>query len=110
VAFPPPSPCAVRCNRRAARCDADASGCREVDAIFATFVEAYERGRLDTFAALFDDDADTNLRRGRAAIRGEYDELFRLSQWRRMQLTRMSWHPVGDRAVATARSPEDRLA
>jgi len=72
----------------------------EVDAIFATFVEAYERGRLDTFAALFDDDADTNLRRGRAAIRGEYDELFRLSQWRRMQLTRMSWHPVGDRAVA----------
>lgn len=72
----------------------------EIEALFATFVDAYERGRLDAFAALFDDDADTNLRRGRAAIRGEYDELFRLSQWRRMQLTRISWRPVGDRAVA----------
>ena len=58
------------------------------------------RGRLDTFAALFDDDADTNLRHGRAAIRGEYDELFRLSQWRKMQLTRVNWKRVGDRAVA----------
>ena len=72
----------------------------EIESLFATFVEAYERGRLDTFAALFDDDADTNLRHGRAAIRGEYDELFRLSQWRKMQLTRVNWKRVGDRAVA----------
>jgi hypothetical protein len=59
----------------------------EVEVLFANFVDAYESGRLDAFAALFDEDADTNMRRGRAAIRGEYDELFRLSQWRRMQLT-----------------------
>jgi hypothetical protein len=72
----------------------------EVEALFASFVDNYERGRLDAFAALFDADADTNLRRGRAAIRGEYYELFRLSQWRRMQLTRISWRPIGDRAVA----------
>ena len=72
----------------------------EIEALFATFVDSYERGRTDAFAALFADDADTNLRRGRAAIRGEYDELFRLSQWRRMQLTRITWRPVGDRAVA----------
>ena len=72
----------------------------EVEALFANFVDAYERGRLDAFAALFDENADTNLRRGRAAIRGEYDELFRLSQSRRMQFTRVSWRPVGDRAVA----------
>jgi hypothetical protein len=72
----------------------------EIEALFATFVDTYEHGRLDAFTALFDDDADTNLRRGRAAIRGEYDELFRLSQWRRMQLTRINWRRVGDRAVA----------
>ena len=52
----------------------------EIEALFAAFVESYERGRADAFAALFDDDAETNLRQGRAAIRGEYDELFRLSR------------------------------
>jgi hypothetical protein len=72
----------------------------EIETLFATFVETYERGRIDAFAALFDDDADTNLRHGRAAIRGEYDELFRLSQWRKMQLTRVNWKRIGDRAVA----------
>ena len=72
----------------------------EIETLFATFVETYERGRIDAFAALFDDDADTNLRHGRAAIRGEYDEIFRLSQWRKMQLTRVNWKRVGDRAVA----------
>ena len=72
----------------------------EVEAFLASFVDSYERGRLDAFASLFDEDADTTLRRGRAAIRGEYDELFRLSRWRRMQLTRISWRQMGDRAVA----------
>jgi len=72
----------------------------EIEALFATFVESYERGRADAFAALFDDDADANLRHGRTAIRGEYDELFRLSQWRRMQLTRVNWKRVGDKAIA----------
>ena len=88
---PPPSVAAVR----TARCAAAAAGDAEIEALFANFVDAYERGRLDAFAALFDEDADTNLRRGRAAIRGEYDELFRLSQWRRMQLTRVGWRRVG---------------
>jgi len=72
----------------------------EIEALFAAFVESYEKGRVDAFAALFDDDADTNLRHGRAAIRGEYDELFRLSDWRRMQLTRVNWRRAGDRAYA----------
>jgi hypothetical protein len=72
----------------------------EVEAFFASFVDNYERGRLDAFAALFDDDADTNLRRGRAAIRNEYAELFQLSHWRRMQLTHVNWRRVGDRAIA----------
>jgi ketosteroid isomerase-like protein len=72
----------------------------EIEALFASFVESYERGRLDAFAALFDEEADTNLRRGRSSIRDEYDELFRLSQWRRMQLTRINWRHSGDRAIA----------
>jgi hypothetical protein len=72
----------------------------EVEALLANFVDSYQRGRVDAFCALFDDDADTNLRHGRTAIRSEYDELFRMSQWRRMQLTRISWRPIGDRAFA----------
>jgi uncharacterized protein (TIGR02246 family) len=72
----------------------------EIETLFADFVDAYERGRADAFAALFDADADTNLRHGRAAIRGEYDELFRLSRWRRMQLTLINWRRIGDRAFA----------
>jgi hypothetical protein len=72
----------------------------EIESLFAAFVESYERGRVDVFADLFDVDAETNLRQGRPAIRGEYDELFRLSQWRKMQLTRVNWKRVGNRAVA----------
>jgi DnaJ-domain-containing protein 1 len=72
----------------------------EIEAFFAAFVESYEKGRLDSLAALFDDDAEMNLRRGRPAIRGEYDELFRLSSSRRMQLTRINWRRIGDRAHA----------
>lgn len=72
----------------------------EIEAFFAAFVESYERGRADAIAALFDEDADANLRRGRDAIRGEYDELFRQSSWRRMQLTRIHWRRAGDRAHA----------
>jgi ketosteroid isomerase-like protein len=72
----------------------------EIEALFAEFVDFYEHGRLDAFAALFDADADTNLRHGRAAIRNEYDELFRLSSWRRMQLTRIHWRRAGDKAYA----------
>jgi ketosteroid isomerase-like protein len=72
----------------------------EIEALFATFVEAYERGRADTFAALFGEDADADHRHGRAAIRGEYGELFRQSEWRKMQLTRVNWRQVGDRAFA----------
>lgn len=64
------------------------------------FVESYERGRLDAFTDLFDIEAETNLRHGRTAIRSEYDELFRLSQWRKMQLTRINWKRVGNRTVA----------
>jgi hypothetical protein len=72
----------------------------EIENLFATFVESYERGSADVFADLFDVDAEANLRQGRPAIRGEYDELFRLSQWRRMQLTRVNWKRVDNRTFA----------
>ncbi len=72
----------------------------ELDAFFNAFVEAYDQGRLDAFVALFDESAESNLYRGRAAIRGEYDELFRLSDSRRMQLTRINWRRDGDRTIA----------
>jgi hypothetical protein len=79
---------------------ASAPATSEIESLFATFVDSYERGRVDVFADLFDVDAEANLRQGRPAIRGEYDELFRLSQWRKMQLTRVNWKRVDNRAFA----------
>ncbi|MCE7884049.1 MAG: DivIVA domain-containing protein [Actinobacteria bacterium ATB1] len=72
----------------------------EIELLFAAFVDAYDRGRADAFALLFDADARANQHQGRAAIRGEYDDLFRRSQWRRMQVIRMNWRRVGDTAQA----------
>ncbi len=100
VAPEPPAPAEQTAMIAASVAPSAPPASTEIETLFATFVETYERGRIDAFAALFDDDADTNLRHGRAAIRGEYDELFRLSQWRKMQLTRINWKRVGDRAVA----------
>jgi len=60
-----------------------------------TFVDTYNRGRPDAFAALFDDDVQADPHRGRAAIRREYDELFERSAWRRMQLARVTWKRQG---------------
>ena len=72
----------------------------EVEALVASFLSAYEDGRLDAFAGLFEDDARTGTRRGRPAIRGEYDEIFRRSAWRRMVLTQLHWYSLGDRIEA----------
>ena len=72
----------------------------EIDALSLAFVDSYDRGRSDAFAALFDAAAETNLHQGRAAIRSEYDELFRLSKSRRMQLRELTWRRIGERAYA----------
>ncbi|MHB8724064.1 MAG: DnaJ domain-containing protein [Casimicrobiaceae bacterium] len=73
----------------------------DVEALMARFVSTYESGNLDAFAALFDKDAHTNILRGRAAIRREYDELFRLTSSRQMDVTRIRWQLEGDHAEAT---------
>lgn len=77
-----------------------APGNAEIESLFAAFVDAYDRGRADAFALLFDRDARANQHQGRAAIRGEYDDVFRRSEWRRMQVVRMNWRRVGDTAQA----------
>ena len=93
----------------------------EIEALFVTFVDSYDRGRLDAIAALFDDDARTDERHGRAEIRRDYDEVFRRSDWRRMRLTRVSWKHLGEVTHARAeaairmgwrdgREVEERLA
>lgn len=74
----------------------------EIEALFVTFVDSYDRGRLDAIAALFDDDARTDERHGRAEIRRDYDEVFRRSDWRRMRLTRVSWKHLGEVTHARA--------
>jgi ketosteroid isomerase-like protein len=93
----------------------------EIEAQFVAFVDAYNRGRLDAMAALFDNDAQTIQRQGRAAIRSDYDDLFRRSDSRRMSVSRMSWTLSGDVAQVKAegavriawrdgREAEERLA
>lgn len=72
----------------------------EIETFFAAFVDAYDRGRVDAYAALFDDDARSNERQGRAAIRRDYEELLRQSSWRRMQITRINWRRSGETARA----------
>jgi len=72
----------------------------ELEVFFARFVDAYDRGHADLFASMFDRDAQANQRLGRAAIRGEYDDLFRQTAWRRMQLTRIDWRRAGEVARA----------
>lgn len=72
----------------------------EIESLFAAFVDAYDHGRADAFASLFDADARANQQQGRAAIRGEVDDVFRRSEWRRMRLMRMNWRRVGDTAHA----------
>jgi hypothetical protein len=72
----------------------------EIETFFASLVDAYDRGRVDAYAALFDDDARSNERQGRAAIRRDYEDLLRQSSWRRMQITRINWRRTGETARA----------
>lgn len=75
-------------------------GTAEVETLIAAFISSYESGRLSAFAGLFHDDAQANQQRGRAAIVGEYDQLFRSTISRRMSITQMRWQAVGDRTEA----------
>ncbi len=72
----------------------------EVEDLVAAFISHYEGGRLDAFTALFDLDARTNEFSGRAAIRNGYDQLFRQSSWRRINLRQLQWRAVGERTEA----------
>lgn len=76
-------------------------GATEVEALLVDFISAYEHGRIEPFARLFDDDAQANLYRGRAAIRREYDQLFQATAWRRMDVSQLRLQFDGDRTQAT---------
>jgi hypothetical protein len=73
----------------------------DVESLIAAFVSSYEGGTIAVFANLFGDEAEANQQRGRIAIRGEYDQFFRATVWRRMNVARINWKPAGDRTVAT---------
>ena len=79
-----------------------APGTDEIEALFVRFVDAYDRGRSEALTTLFDADAQAHQQQGRAAIQREYDELFRRSQWRRMQLNRVDWRTQGETVYARA--------
>src|SRR5439155_17911728 len=74
-----------------------APGSAEVESLIATFISSYENGHLPMFTGLFDDDAQTDLQHGRAAIRNEYDQVFRSTAWRRMSISQLRWQSIGDR-------------
>lgn len=97
AAVPAPAPVALP---PAPAVSPNAPSTDELEIFFARFVDAYDRGHADLFASMFDRDAQANQRQGRAAIRGEYDDLFRQTAWRRMQLTRIDWRRSGEVARA----------
>ena len=74
----------------------------EVEMVMVAFVDAFDNGKLEAITALFAEDAQTNAQRGRAAIRRDFDELFRRSDRRRMQYARVSWQRLGEQANARA--------
>jgi hypothetical protein len=72
----------------------------DVESLIAAFVSSYEAGTISVFANLFGAEAEANEQRGRVAIRGEYNQFFRSTAWRRMHVAKMNWQSVGDRTEA----------
>ncbi len=100
AASPAPAASAALATSPAVPAPGQAPTSEEIETFFARFIAAYEGGRADVVASMFHPDAQVNERSGRAAIRDEYDAVFRESAWRRMQITRIHWRRAGDAARA----------
>lgn len=69
---------------------------RELSLLLGRFVNAYERGDLGSFMALFSDQASASGKQGKANIRKEYAKLFNNTHNRRIDLNNIVWRRMGD--------------
>lgn len=63
----------------------------DIQQVLAKFVDAYEKGDLDSFTSLFAKDATTNEQTDRNDIRNEYQQLFDNTHGRHMHFTNFNW-------------------
>lgn len=68
----------------------------ELEFLVGRFVGAYEQGDLEGFLALLDEGVRTGEKTGKAAVRKDYEDLFRTTQNREMALKDMHWEGSGD--------------
>jgi hypothetical protein len=76
---------------------------RELESLLGRFVASYEQGDLESYVALFDDRARTSDKRGKLAIRKDYETLFSSSQNRQFSLKNIRWTREGESARGEGR-------
>lgn len=76
---------------------------REIELLLGRFASSYELGDLDFFVALFDDKARTSDRKGKAAIRKDYETLFSSTQTRQISFKNIHWNREGETARGEGR-------
>lgn len=76
---------------------------RELEALLGRFVASYEQGDLESYVALFDDRARTSDKKGKLAIRKDYETLFSSSQNRQFSLKNIRWTREGESARGEGR-------
>jgi hypothetical protein len=75
----------------------------ELDSLLRRFVTSYEQGDLESYVALFDDQARTSDKNGKVAIRKDYETLFSSSQGRQISLNNIRWIREEDSARGDGR-------
>jgi hypothetical protein len=76
---------------------------RELESLLGRFVASYEQGDLESYVALFDDRARTSDKKGKLAIRKDYETLFSSSQNRQFSLKNIRWTREGESARGEGR-------
>ena len=74
----------------------------ELDRLIADFVSLYELGDLDSFLALFSDDAKTNNRASKVGVKKDYQSLFDSTSKRLIRLQEMRWSIEPNEAIGEA--------
>jgi curved DNA-binding protein CbpA/ketosteroid isomerase-like protein len=92
VSVPPPATAEATPAADASSSDAAVSGA--LAGLAASFANAYRQGDLDGLMSLFTEDASTNDRSGKAAIAGDYRELFSLTEQRSFTVDDLRWTRV----------------
>lgn len=69
---------------------------QELDNLASTFARAYETGNLDLMLSLFAENARTNERNNKTGIRGDYEELFKVTDRREFIIDGLRWQQDRD--------------